>query len=243
MKTSYTILCALTALIAGVSHSEGAIVSTFTGEDISGAGNNARLLSTPNHDAAQAAFLAALDNVAANSFETGFTDNQDIDGTSVQFITPSETVTASFTGVGAYESYPTGTNGQGHYPTDGNFVLRTTSGGFSISFDTGINAFGFTGIDMGDFAGQVTLSLNGGTAFNIPHTDATTGSVIFYGFISNVPITTIEFGNVGAQDFFSVDELIVATSEQVIGGVPEPTTAFFGIGLVGALLSSRRRRA
>lgn len=247
MKTSLiTILGALTALGASIPSSHGAITS-FVGEDLSPNGNFVRMTSTPNHDQAQASFLAALTNsVAANSFETGFADDQNINGSFVQFVTPSGTVTAAFAGTGSFQSIATGTNGVGRYPSDGSFFIDTTSGNFTLALSTPINAFGFTGIDIGDFAGQVTLILNGGTVFNVPHTAAPTGSIIFFGFISDEPISTIQFGNSGASDFFSIDELIIATSEQIapdIGGVPEPTTALFGLALVGAVLSSRRRRA
>ena len=58
-----------------------------------------------------------------------------------------------------------------------------------IDFDTAVAAFGFYGVDIGDFSGQVTVTtVNGGTnVYNVGNTvNGPGGSVLFWGVIDMV---------------------------------------------------------
>jgi len=76
--------------------------------------------------------------------------------------------TATFTGTGQIANVPSGDNGFGRYPISGNQYFDTGSV-FTITFSTAIAAFGFFGVDIGDFGGQVTLTLTHLGAANNGH--------------------------------------------------------------------------
>lgn len=153
-------------------------------------------------------------------------------------------------GTGSIDNVPSGTNGFGRYPISGDQYLETNSD-FLINFDQEVAAFSFYGIDIGDFNGQVTLTLTDGnsTILTIPNTtNGLGGSVLFYGIIAdndNEVFTDISFGNTASGvDVFGFDDFTVGDLEQVGGVVPEPssTLALLVLGTLGAGFALKRKR-
>lgn len=124
------------------------------------------------------------------------------------------------------------------------------SGAFQLDFSAPISAFGFYGTDIGDFTGQVTVSLwdavtSAITNVTINNTiNGKDGSLLFWGFIdSGATYDRIVFGNTAAgTDFFGFDSMTIGDAQQIRNPVPEPATvALLGLGL-GGVVAVRRRR-
>lgn len=198
-----------------------AIDMTFFGEDL-GLGETTALTAFPNATAAEANFFANLTGVGTETFE-GFAA-----GTSTPLVLMfAGSGTATLNGTGAVAAVPWGTsNGVGRYNVDGPgssnyFETGTTS--FTINFSTPVAAFGFYGIDIGDFSGQLMLTFLDGTTrvIMVPHTvNGPGGSVLFFGYVNdNNPFTQIMFMDTdpAGDDFFGFDRMTVGSVEQVIG--------------------------
>lgn len=226
-------------LVVGVQPaSAGAI--TFLGVD-PGVGEGTRLASFPNSDAARANFFSNLVGVGTENFEGVFTGTADFGGG----------LTATLSG-GFVESVPVGTNGFGRYPTSGTQYWDNSGLSMTLSFSAPVAAFGFYGIDIGDFNGQVTLTTVSGTPLmlNIGNPiNVTGGGVLYFGFYVTDPgeqFTSISFGNTsGGVDVFGFDDFSIGRLEQVVpSAVPEPGTwLLLGSGLVLGAARLRRRRA
>src|SRR5205085_11860749 len=116
---------------------------------------------TPNADAAQANFLSNLINPGIQTFE-GFAAGT-VAPLAVTF--PNGT-TATLTGGGSVVSLADGTtNGAGRYggtgDADADERFWNSTGGanaLTLTFSTPVSAFGFFGVDIGDFNGQVTVT-------------------------------------------------------------------------------------
>lgn len=228
--------CLVILFVAG---SANAVVTTFTGVD-AGSGETTPLSAWPNSDAAQASFLSGLIGVGTESFE-GFADGTAMDTKTLTF----GAVTATFSGDMSVNYVPTGsTNTKGRYATDGTKYLDGSTGSFVIDFSTPVAAFGFMGIDIGDFGGtaQVTTTNGGTITYNIP-SNSNGGSVLYWGIIDTTHLfSRIEISNsLAGTDVFGFDEMTVGSLEQV--RIPAPGAILLGsigVGLVGWL---RRRRA
>jgi len=230
-------------LAAGSAHA----AVTFYGEDAGTGDELVPRTDWPGSDAAKNAFIGVLGSYGFESFE-GFDDGTSMDGQALLF---SNGVTATFTGpMVVTELLPGTTNGLGRYPTDGVKYIDGSISQFQIDFDQNITAFGFYGIDIGDFGGESALQLfqdaTPVASTVIPFTfPAEYGAVLFLGVTSadapfnRVVITNTNPGSpTGWYDGFGYDYMIVSTSV-----VPAPGAILLcslGTGVVGLL---RRRRA
>jgi len=231
---------ALSALGAPASM---AAPQVFFGETL-GLGEGTRLATFANATNARNSFLSNLTGVGTESFESyaNFT-------AAPLAISFAGAGTATLTGTGNVDSTaPGATNGVGRYATDGNKYWEA-SGVFGITFSAPVAAFGFMGIDIGDFAGQVTVTtVNGGpTVYNVGNTvSGLGGGVLFWGVIDTAGFTSISFGNTQpGTDFFAFDQMTIGSIQQVTP-VPEPETyamLLAGLGLMGFVARRRQKRA
>ena len=228
----------IASLIIGSLSTANAAVMTFFGEDL-GLGEGIRLPSHLNSDTARNDFLNHLINPGTETFES-FTE-----GTGVPLaVNFGAAGTATLQGSGSVSEQVAGTNGVGRYPISGSNYWEGTNS-FSIAFSDPVAAFGFYGIDIGDFYGRVTVTtVNGGTStYTIPNTmGGLGGSVLYWGIIDTENVfTSLTFGNTAAgTDYFGFDDFTIGSLEQVTG-VPEPATLLlFGAGLAG-LAAARKR--
>lgn len=256
MKTSITPLslglCAL-ALLSVAPMPANALIMTYFGEDLNSSASTP-LGALTNSSAAAANFLAGLTGVGTETFES-------LSGSTPLNLNFAGAGTATLSGgSGSVVSLANSsvTNGAGRYgiTRDGGTeryyeVQAGGSGNFTISFSSAIAAFGFYGIDIGDFGGTLQLQLSGGSTalLNVPNTvgsnGSTDGSVLFYGFISNSAaetVTSISFlTSTGQGDIFALDNMTVGSLEQVVAGVPEGGSSLAMMGLALAGIAGFRR--
>lgn len=225
------------SFLALMTASAYAVPVTFFGEDL-GLGEGTALASWPNAANAQAEFYSNLTGIATEDFES--------------FATGATGITADFGGgltatlsSGSVATVTTGTNGVGRYPISGDNYWEVGSS-FTLTFSEAISAFGFYGVDIGDFNGQVVLGLvNGGTTtINIGNsTNILGGSVLYFGFYDlDEAYTSITFQNTASGvDYFGFDDFTIGTIENITP-VPEPATLILlGTGLAGLALTSRKK--
>jgi hypothetical protein len=247
---------AVSALMAGIAM-PAAAYQVFFGEDLNGSASK-RLAATPNAAAASAAFQAALAGVGTEDFE-GF--GHKASGPLALSFPGAGTATLSGGNGGIAKVGSGKTNGVGRYPTSGRQFLEVEAGGsgsFTVAFSEPVAAFGFWGIDIGDFGGQLVLELNyaGNTRLTVDNSvgrwGSTDGSVLFFGLIAEGPgelFTKAVFQtSTGHGDYFGFDDMTVGTLAQVVDpgpvtAVPEPSIlALLGAGTLGIGLAARRRR-
>lgn len=213
---------------------------TFFGEDLTPTSVE---IAHPNADAARAAFLASLQGVGTENFDAlapGLAPP-------IALVFPGAG-TATLNGGGSVQA---GAQGGDRYPISGNQYFNASSGNFSVAFSSPIAAFGFYGVDIGDYGATLTLALTD-TLANVTNlvvplttgsSGSTSGAVLYFGFFDTVTqYTNIAFQNSGGGDVFGFDDLTIGSRQQVVP-VPEPTalvlvgTALLGLGL------QRRRKA
>jgi hypothetical protein len=212
----------------------------YFGEDL-GAGEATRLATHANADAARASFLASLVGVGTETFE-GFPTGT---AAPLNLVFPGAG-TATLTGDGFINSVPTGASA-GRYPISGDKFWEARQE-FAIQFSSPVAAFGFYGVDIGDFSGQITMTFTNGTTNTVTMDNTVNGlggSVLYWGIIDSAhPFTKIVFGNTsGGNDAFAFDNMTIGSVEQVIPNVPEPgTLLLLGTG-IGALVRKFRKHS
>jgi hypothetical protein len=216
--------------------------TTFFGQDLTATNTE---IAHPNSDAAQTAFLATLVGVGTENFDTlAFPDPAPI------ALTFPGAGTATLSGSGALAQ---GADGAGRYAISGNQYYNASSGNFSIAFSDPIAAFGFYGVDIGDYGATLTLQLTDTNAvvtnLVVPLTPgaggSTNGNVLYFGFYDlTTQYTNIAFINSsGGGDVFGFDDMTVGSIEQV-RPTPEPgALALVGIALAGLAWQRRAKKA
>ncbi|MEO8441672.1 MAG: PEP-CTERM sorting domain-containing protein [Betaproteobacteria bacterium] len=217
---------------------------TFFGEDLNGLGDPNVLLAFPNSNAAQASLLANLTGVGTENFEGLST------GTAppIPLLFPGAGTATLNGGVGIQS----GNDNSGRYPISGSNYYYAGTNDLNITFDQPVAAFGFYGVDIGDYGATLTLSLtdtnNVVSMLNVPLTVGsggdTSGSVIYFGFYDLTrQYNSIAFTNSGGGDNFAFDDMTIGSLQQVTPTIPEPETyamMLAGLGLLG--LAARRRK-
>jgi len=218
----------------------------YSGVDTNGDPSTNLLPNIPNSSAAENAFLANLIGIGTESFES-FTNGA---SGPLPIVFPGAG-TATLVGVGNISTIPAGsTNGVGRYGVSpSNFWDTSTSSStiFEINFSQPVSAFGFYGIDLGDFSGNLNLVFDNGLipSQSIPLAPQAVadGSVLFWGIItapSDGDIARILFQTTASADFFGFDNLTIGTRQQIQpSSVPGPLPVL-GAGM--ALAWSRRLR-
>lgn len=232
---------ALLPLAIALLSSAASAQTRYYGEDNTGSESTRAPLV--NALSARSAFLSRLVGVGTADFESG----------SELSLTFPGAGTASLS-AGYTRAIQTGTNDFGRYPTSGVTYLEADANALTISFDQDIAAFGFYGIDLGDYNSQLTLRFyDGNTVVDTwtPYTPAGSecpnsycGSIKFIGTISAVAFNRVTFTGTNTADAFGYDDMTIGTAQQ-LRTVPEPTSVVLVIaGVVGlALLKRLRQRA
>lgn len=236
LKNAITLASLAAAL---VSLPATAAPQIFFGKD-AGLGELIALSAHPNADQARNDFVAALagNATATENFES---------------YTPSTTyvpgmLAVSFGALGTAnldEGFVTNEPAAGRYPISGQQFWEASSNFFTLNFSSAVIGFGFYGVDIGDFLGQMTITLSNGNDFLVNHTlDAVGGSVLYWGILdADNPFTSVTFGNTGAgADWFGFDDFTFAVA--TANPVPEPSIlGLLGLGFVALRLGSSRQPA
>lgn len=223
-----------------------ASVMIFFGEDINRDGGST-VASPVKSSAASGRFLANLANIGTETFEAIPT------GTFVPMnVNFSSLGSAVLSGSGTVVS---GDDGSGRFPISGSHYLLTAPGdGFNLRFSTPVSGFGFYGTDIGDYGGQIVLTLTDVrgqiSTLTVPNTvvsdGSTTGSVLYYAFLdnadayTNILLSNVQVGNSSIPDSFAFDNLTVGS----VSASPEPGAfALMGLGTVGLFGLQRVKRS
>ncbi len=229
-------------LAAGTAH---ATLTTFFGENQS---PNFTVSGSPV--AAKSGFLANLTGTGSENFE------------SFAVSTPGP-IQLTFSGGGnpTVHAMLSGTGQIANNSSSGRFNTSAAGsqwwnaeGDLNLAFDTAISAFGFYGTDIGDFPGQLMLTLtdtnNVVTSLVVSSTlGGLDGALHFYGFIDNSKgYRNIAIGNTGnGTDIFGLDDIVVVA--QVLATDPgthpvsEPgVLALMLLGLAGVVAARKKPR-
>lgn len=273
----------LAAAFATAPQPAHALIAVFSGVDINPAcaggasagcpgGDNAPRIPFPNSQNASNSFQNALIGVGTETFEPSPSipnapagGSVGVDTLNISFPTTPTPITATLSGGGGkriFDTPGTSTDGNGRYPISNSQFLQLpavvsgSSNPFQINFNAPVAAFGFFGVDIGDFGGNLQLQFfNGSTAletYQVPtptgRGGSTSGSVLFWGAITNDPL--LQFTRVvftsrqpsgGTTDNFAFDNFTVGSIQQV--DIPAPPATAGALLLLGAISRLRRRYA
>lgn len=237
-----------TGLLLAASGAVAAPIEFF-GEDTSTSGTLG-----PNSADAREDFLANLSGVGNEDFES-FNDGDEAP-LNLSFPGSSGTLGADLTGEGEIDDDV----GVGRFATSGSNYWEASTGSFVIDFTDPVNAFGFNGIDIGDFVSeQMVLNITDAdgneSAMTVPHSLGIGNydqSTLFYGLIDpDQSFSQIEFTNAGGveEDLFAFDDMVIGDAGQINPNptpnpnpspVPEPASlVLLALGLLG-IRSGRR---
>lgn len=243
---------------AGSAH---ATYTTYFGEDQNNSAT-VPLVTLVNSQSAQASFLSTLTGAGVENFETRSGSGP----LALSFTGYSGgTLTGTLSGAGNVVINAAGqTNGFGRYSVPGGthyWDTNLASSTLQLTFGQKIAAFGFYGVDIGDFGGQAVVDLYVGTTLlkslsvsnTIGNNGSTDGSVLYFGVIAGTSaetFDTIKFRTtLTGNDTFGFDSFTVAELRQVGsapppgGTVPEPTSlALAGLALAAAGFATRLTR-
>jgi len=217
---------------------------TFFGEDISTAGT----ALGANSAAARSNFLSNLSGVGNEDFESFSVG--DSSPLALSFPGSSGSITSNLTGGGSISNF----TDFGRFATSGSNYWEAQTGNFSINFSSGISAFGFNGIDIGDFVPEtlkLTLTETGGATsiLDVAHSLGIgnfDNATLFFGFFdTTTTYTSISFNNAGGGDIFGFDDMVIGDREQVKPNpVPEPASlVLIGLGIAGLRFQYRKVKA
>ncbi|MEM9539517.1 MAG: S8 family serine peptidase [Cyanobacteria bacterium P01_E01_bin.42] len=185
---------------------------TYFGEDFNPNGNDAILTNTPNSDQARNEFLANLENVKIENFES-YAD------ASVPTTLKFGDETATVSGIRSIRDFSTGGyNGDGTYPISGDKYMfhYAESKTIKIDFENPQSAFGFSTTDAGDINSQVIVTLHreDGTTEDliVPHGQGSSnwGEATFFGVTDlENPFVAVTLTNTNQYDGFGIDDLII----------------------------------
>lgn len=241
--TGRTLLAAATSLALTASAADAQQV--FFGEDTDGSEATRSTLSASVD--AESLFLAHLEGVGTEDFE-------DESGSAPLALTFPGAGTATLQGSGSIVIQGPGTNTVGRYPTSGTkYWEANAAGDFFIDFTNPVAAFGFYGVDIGDFGGSLALTFLSGASVvameAVPHEigsgGSTGGNAFFFGYIdASNPFDRVAFNMTEgpSNDVFAFDDMTIGSVEQVVV-VPEPNSMLLlATGLFGMAAVRMRRR-
>jgi len=190
-----------------------------------------------NADSAHNDFTNALTDIWTEDFE-----NYNVGSSAPLAVDFGALGVATMSGSGDLSNNNVG-GGPSRRAHSGSNYWETSSSSFTINFTEAVAAFGFYGIDMGDFTGQISLTLSGGIVqeFDVAHSKgrATNGALLYWGIIDTAnTFTSITFANTGnGSDFFGFDDFTVGT----VSEVPEPSSVMMMLIAMFALAKTRKR--